>query len=185
MDENTYRKAITTCLNTNHPIMAWLTTLYYEIGKQWTNFDLQQSWTRHNGDVIWSRRHKITNILHDNNKAWAKYATNRTQLNNECVLDFDPHPTETPAQFKQRVENTIKKIVIPQNAFMSAWRTGGRGIHVHIYDDKLAKLTPTERKKQREVWQVLTRAERKGSDNANIMLEFSKHRKTGNTKTPL
>jgi len=160
-------------------IRAWLTFLHYDVNKQHTNVELQQTWTGQDGEIMWGKRRNLHDVLFDDDVVWLSTCTNRTLFSNEIVLDIDPHPNETPEQFKQRISNGIEQLKKTEDTPFLVWSTGSRGIHIHLYDRRLSLMEPHTREQVREVICKKYQAERKISDNVPIMMEWSNHRKTG------
>lgn len=171
-------------------IQAHLTKLHYEIGHQWRDISIQQSWPIQSSDgkidVQWGHKRAVSDALYNNDEFWISNVTNRTLLNNEIVLDLDPHTNETEEDFQQRIEQTISEVKKRcYGSHVTAWTTGNRGVHIHIIDDQLAHYTSHQRAAIRRWYCLHFHAEVKHTDKLPIMMEYSKHRKTGKQKVPL
>lgn len=161
-------------------IRAWLTFLYYTVNKQHTDIDLQQTWTSPEGEIMWGKRKKLSEILFEDQIEWLSNCTNRTMFSNEIILDIDPKPDETQEQFKQRIIQLLTERDTETTKLV--WSTGNRGIHIHLYDCRLGLMTTHEREAVRTKLCERFGAEHKVSDKVPIMMEWSLHRKSGRPK---
>jgi len=170
----------------------WLCKLYYEIGKQKTDFELQIAWKDEHGEQMWSRRKSFLMLHTLEEPEWIQRANNRTFLKNEIVLDYD------------RIIPPEKVMKDPQILAAQTWcnreghqysifHTGSKGVHFHIYIDFLSKMKVKNRKEYREKVISLLCGDQalipnfsgdyaKISDNVPIALEFCPHWKTGKPK---
>lgn len=167
---------------------ALLATLYYQLGKQATNFALQHS-HKEGEETIWTKRHTFLELCEDPTKyEWfIQHCNHRQILQNEIILDFD-----------RTIDNTlededIKEIVriLKQDHWrFCVYHTGSRGVHIHIFNEHLILKKSIDREKYRTAFiNVLQERLAKGldlqkaSDKTMIALENTPHWKTGIKKT--
>jgi len=124
--------------------------------------------------VIWTKK-EIQNSLNgkkyldvQNDEKFLSKVNNRKILKNEIVLDI-----EEPERFEE-----IFKQVKKDFEFYSAYKTGSKGNHIHLWFNE--KLTPEEKK---FIIQKYGTDEQKASERCMIALENCPHWKTGKLKT--
>jgi len=149
--------------------VVWLDELYYNIGKQQYDFELQQQ----KKEGFMSKRRKYSNVGFSKNP-WLIYANARTLLGNELVLDFDPpfdHLETCVAQLKKKWDKVY--------VFFS----GSKGYHIHIFDKRIERMSYEHREELREYWIKKFGADwQKKSERTTIALEYAPHWKTGRLK---
>lgn len=171
----------------------WLCRLYYDIGRQHTDYHLQIAFKDPQGEQGWSRRRSYLQIATLEEPQWSERANNRTLLKNEVVLDYDKVIYEKDVLKEGQILAAItycKKRKIKY----AVYHTGSRGVHFHMFIDKLAHMKPNDRYEVRE--RLIGRFcgadafkpnfvgdYAKVSDNVPIALEFAPHWKTGKPKT--
>jgi len=153
------------------PHVIYLDKLFYEIGKQLYNFELQQQ--KRGG--FFSKRRKYSDVGFSKNM-WLIGANARTILGNELCLDFDPpfeHLETAVAQLKNKWDTV--------NVFDS----GSRGVHIHVFDKRIEKMSYDYREELRQYWIKKYGADaQKSSERTTIALEYAPHWKTGRLKLP-
>ncbi len=109
-------------------------------------------------------------------KEFYEIANNRTILDIEIVLDLDS--PEQKARYPQMID------IIKRTGYtFYAYKTGGKGKHIHILNPKLRELSPYDRMKQKEwIISLMFGESIKANEKVMIMLEYSNHRKTGKKK---
>ena len=172
---------------------SWLCKLYYETGKQTTDFQLQIAMKDANGEQMWSRRKSFLTVHTLEDTKWIQRANNRTTLNNEVILDYDrvilPEDVMKDLHVLSAITYCKKK-----HYRYAVYHTGSKGVHVHIYIDDLFRMSPYDRKRYREQLIARFRGDiglkpnfsgdyQKASDNVPIALEFVPHWKIGRPKT--
>lgn len=157
--------------------VQWLDTLYYDIGKQATNFRICHNYFI-NGRKKFSR---WINYL-DSTIQERREATHRTLLKNEVVLDFDPRKGETRKDLKCRVKSCLKWIKKKKISY-KCYDTGSRGYHVHIFLERMFFMNSEKRRTARTNIARYFGAElQKNSENVTIALEGVSHWKSGKKK---
>lgn len=165
-----------------------LAKLYYDIGKQATNFDLQHS-HKQGEETIWTKRKSFLAINPIIDKYFIDNCNHRQILKNEIIFDFDRIiPKETALE-----DYDIKKLkeeLLEDNYRFVIYHTGSKGIHLHIYWDGLILLTKNDREEFRKTlfrrYKWFSGVDlQKASDSSMIALEHTPHWKTGITKTML
>ena len=125
-----------------------------------------------------SRRKKYSEIGFERNLWWLERVNARTILKNEIVLDFDPDKNETQEQFEERIlklASLIKGISPDYTIFNS-----NRGIHVHIFTNKLLAMDERERVEYRiKIIKQFGTDLLKASERVTISLEYAPHWKSG------
>jgi hypothetical protein len=164
-----------------------LAKLYYEIGKQNTNFALQHS-RREGEEVIWTKRKTFLELDPDKDKWFIAHANHRQILKNEIIFDFDRIIPRNNALEDYDVQTLIKTLTEADWPFC-VYHTGSKGIHVHIYLTALISLSIAEREEYRKVILKHPRIAwfagvdlQKASDKTMIALEHVPHWRTGVTK---
>ena len=141
--------------------------LYYNIGKQQYDFELQI--LEKEGRI--SKRKKYSEICFDidnkNNQWFIKKCNQRQILPNEIVLDL-----ESKDQF-----NPIIKELKEMNIIFYVFSTGSRGYHIHLFFDR--ELTEKEKL---DVIRHFASDEQLSSKRHMIALEFVSHWKSGKIK---
>lgn len=178
--------------STNIVNWKWLSRLYYEIGKQYTDFHLQIAFKNQDGEQGWSRRRSYLTIAILEDKDWIEKANNRTLLKNEVVLDYDKLIYEADVLKEGQILAAITYCK-RRGIKYAVYHTGSRGVHFHMFIDKLAYMNQNDRYEIRK--RLIARfcgAEAfkpnfvgdyaKTSDKVPIALEFAPHWKTGKPK---
>jgi DNA primase catalytic subunit len=152
--------------------------LYYNKGKQFTNFRLFHNYFDEKGDKKFS---KWVHYLDADDKDIDE-ATHRTLLSNELVLDFDPEPNQTFEDLTKKVKKVcydLKKKGVEYDCYF----TGSRGYHVHVFIRDLFFLDKEKRRDFRINFIKFFGAEiQKNSEGTAIALEGVPHWKTGTLK---
>jgi len=143
---------------------SYLDNLHYNIDNQKGNLELTYAYKNNEGTPIFSKWKKYLDC--DDN--FILKVNNRTILPNEVVLDI-----EEPERFKEIFEQVKKNF-----EFYSAWKTGSRGNHIHLFFDK--DLIPEEKL---SIIKKYKTDEQKASSRCLIALEEVPHWKTGKSKT--
>lgn len=149
-----------------------------------------------------SKRVSIFELAHmseDLQKWWINKVNARTILPCELCLDYDPNKNWTKKQMVKalkRMDYEFKKY----KQLYKIWEvkiyifdSGGRGIHVHIFNPYLFHLNEQKRKSHRLEWfdrfilykgedDVIKPELLKISERVTINLEYSKHYKSGKLK---
>lgn len=166
---------------------ALLARIYYQIGRQTTDFAVQHS--RKEGDrVIWTTRHSFLSLEPD---SWIVEQCNHRQiLQNEIILDFDrPIPVLTALEDPEI--KTVLELLDHDDLRYCIYHTGSKGLHIHIYNNTLAQKNKAQREAFRQ--QYITEVFRstrniqnidlqKANDSTMIALEYVPHWKTGQPK---
>ncbi len=155
-----------------------LGNLYYNIGKQNSNFRIFHNFINPDGSKGFS---KWVYYLDATEEQKVK-ATHRTLLKNEVVLDFDPLKNETIKQLKERVKSVYNDLKNRKINF-NCYSTGSRGYHIHIYIKNMLSLTQLQRMEMRNEFINYYKAEaQKNTENVPIALEHVPHWKSGKEK---
>lgn len=153
--------------------IAWLSKLYYEIGKQQTDFRLSYSYTK-GGETYFTKW--ISYLKAQENQETLKKFTHREQLKNEIILDLDKTNEE---EYKRLIEN-LKKDDIKFYAYCTE---DFRATHIHTFWKGLSLLSKLKREKIREKIISKYKCDISLKGDKHIMaLEFSEHWKTGKVK---
>lgn len=153
--------------------------LYYNIGKQNTNFRIFNNYIKSDGSKGFT---KWVHYLDATEKQKSE-ATHRTLLKNEIVLDFDPFNNETLEELKERVKVVCLSLNKEKINF-NCYSTGSRGYHIHIFIKMLFILNKNERIEYRNEFINYYKAEaQKNTENVPIALEGVPHWKSGKEKT--
>ena len=167
-----------------------LAKLYYDIGKQATNFSLQHS-HKQDEETIWTKRHTFLELSEDPHKnTWMiQHCNHRQILKNEIILDFDRTIPKDRALDDYDVKRIIRQLTRDDFRFC-VYHSGSKGVHIHIYWNPLAASSTRERVEFRELLiESYTKRFAVGLDkqlaldSAMIALEHVPHWKTGNRKT--
>jgi len=164
-------------LTTTEIKVAYLDKLYYDKGKQLTDFELQ---VQKKGGFF-SKRHNYRKVGFRRDP-FLKTVNARTILKNEIVFDFDPPNKMTPETYKEKLTdiiNLLKKTFKDVHVF----DTGSRGIHVHVYENKMFQMNIEERTEYRRQYLKIFNADlQKASERTTINIEYAPHWKTGKIK---
>ena len=134
--------------NTTHPQQqketqmnkkAWLDTLYYDLGHQWTNFWTTSTWLK-NGEPIFTKWKTFLEVQ-ENEELWSNI-NQRSLLINEIVLEYDGG---WPAYLK-----LIKSLRKAHMEFKAYSTEDHRAKHIHLFFEKeFAKKPEQTREKYR------------------------------------
>lgn len=109
-------------------------------------------------------------------KDFYELANNRTILDIEIVIDLD-----TQEQLKKY--DNIMGIIRKSKVWYASYKTGGKGIHIHILKKELREMSHDERVDYKEgILNILDGEVIKANSRVMIALESSLHRKTGKKK---
>ena len=154
-----------------------LGNLYYKLGKQSTNFRIFHNFNN-NGEIHFS---KWVYYL-DASEKDIEFASHRTLLKNEIVLDFDPNKDESFSDLQVRVINVCKDLKKKQVNY-ECYFTGSRGYHIHIFLDKMLFMDKEFRRKFRvNINKFFGSEVQKNSENVPIALENVTHWKSKKIK---
>ena len=157
--------------------IEYLDRLYYQFGRQITDFEMQIL----SLDSA-SKRKPYSEIGFKKDMWWLEKVNNRTILLNEIVLDIDPDKGETTEDFENRILKTIEEIKMYNFDYWGIFNSN-RGVHIHLFQNRLMNLSPDERKKTRESLISRFKADmNKTSEKSNIALELTPHWKSGKIK---
>lgn len=162
--------------------------LYYKIGKQTTNFAVQYS-KREGEDVTWSKRQLFLDLDPNRDQWFIAQLSHRQILKNEIIFDFDRLITKEEALEDKDVKKLVARLERDKLKFCM-YHTGSRGVHLHVYVDKIATMEKHEREEFRKEF-LRTYDEfagvdfQKTSDSCMIAMEFVPHWKTYVEKTML
>lgn len=158
--------------------MSYLDYLYYKIGKQAVDFELQQQ----EKDGFMSKRRKYSEIGFKKDQYWLPRVNARTIMSNEIVLDLDPFPEESSDSFKERIERTKKEVLKEKPDYWGIFQSN-RGVHIHLWYNKMFNWNYEKRKKCRIFFINKYGADlAKSSERVTISLEFKNHWKSGKIK---
>mgnify|MGYP001607309736 CR=1 FL=1 len=149
----------------NEENKAWLDKLHYEKDKQQGNLEVAYSFLDKEKTPKWSKWRKYLDAQSD--EKFLSKVNNRTILPNEIVLDI-----EEPEKF-----NGILEQVKRDFEFYSAYKTGSKGYHIHLWFNR--DLSCDEKKAVIKKYQT---DEQKAGDRCMIALENCPHWKTGSPK---
>lgn len=150
-----------------------LSRLYYDVGKQSTNFRLCCAYNK-DGDIIWSKWRKYLDAQQDDD--FINRVTNREILKNEIIFDLD----EGGMDEYMALINRLKSDGIKFEAYST---DEGRARHIHSFWKGLAELKKNERENLRE--RIVSNYDcdpALKSDKHVIPLEHVTHYKTGKVK---
>jgi len=164
-----------------------LAKIYHDLGKQTTNFSLQHSWLD-GADKHFTKRRTFLDLDPAADDWFIQSCNHRQILLNEIIVDFDrPIPRETALQDPEIAE-LLRELIDDEWRFV-VYHTGSKGVHVHIYNDRLSTMQRQERETFRLTFLQnfnLTGVDLQlKSDNVMIALEHVPHWKTGQMKTVL
>lgn len=156
---------------------AYLDELYYEAAKQDQDFYLTKSRYNKYGEHTWTKWKKYLDAQSD---PWFMYNVNhRTILKNEVVIDLDKPTIEENMIEAEKVINQLK------NKKYSYWafKTGSKGVHIHLFFKNLERETPYKRKKFKHYFLERYGGDtQKSNERCMIAIEYAFHWKTGNKK---
>ena len=173
----------------------------FKIINELGHYNLEVSGKYPNGS--WLKWKKALSLTHLTSKEWKNY-TERTIAPCEVVLDYDDFScvkcgketntlkcshcnfTHTKIKRKSMIRKKVKskiKLLDEQNYKYKAYKTGGKGFHIHMIFPELLSLSDNQRKKLKiKIIKQFDGELIKASNHVMIMQEGSKHRKTGNKK---
>ena len=155
----------------------WLSTLFYDIGKQKTSeLQVQKSFIK-DEEVIFCRRHKAIDVIGTDVEF-----SHRTILMNEIVLDIDPR-TDKHAELCERYCKYLHNQLSARNFRHYIIFSGSKGFHTHIFSDNMFMMGKYEREKYRQKIANLfipEYDEQLLKENHMIAMEVGEHWKTGN-----
>lgn len=163
--------------------------LYYEIGKQATDFALQHS-HKEGEETIWTKRRTFLEISQDPeaNKWFIQHCNHRQILKNEIILDFDRPINREAVMQDYDVQRVAARLQEDEWRFI-VYHTGSKGVHIHVYNNWLIPCTKERREDFRTAFlknyfgstgiQLLDIDFQKASDKTMIALEHVPHWKTG------
>jgi hypothetical protein len=156
----------------------YLDFLYYKIGKQSDDFQLQIQ----KKDGMFSKRKKYSEIGFEDDEWWLDKVNARTILKNEVVLDFDRPEGQSVDEFEGRVIDISIEIISNYNCKYAKFNSNS-GIHLHLFFNSMLKMNPQERKAFRKKILIWFGGDRlKCTEKVTIALEFAKHWKSGKQK---
>ena len=132
----------------------------------------------------WSKHVSVMHAWHNfPEERWRlESANNRQILSCETVLDFDPEEGESQFDLYNEVAGIILELK-SRGLELAAYKTGSRGVHVHIFSPELALMSQQQRQDYRKkIIQHYKADIMKASDNCLIALENVPHWKTGQLK---
>lgn len=144
---------------------TWLDELHYNHDKQQGNLELAYAYKDKEGTPKFSKWKKYLDVQADDK--FLEKANNRSILPNEVVLDIEDF---------EHVSEILGKLV-DEFEFYSAYKTGSRGVHFHLFFNK--DLTSDEKL---FIIKRYGADEQKASERCLIALENVPHWKTGNLK---
>lgn len=129
------------------------------------------------GEPRWSKHRSVLELWHEDwGLEFLDEANNRQILLNELVIDIDEPPYRDNCD---KVCDWLDK----ENITYSAYHTGSKGYHIHIFGSVIAEMTQQRRKEFRKwVLKACGADELKNSENVMIAIEGASHWKTGNPK---
>lgn len=150
-------------------INVWLDYLFYEVGKQVTNFRLTHTYKK-NDQVLFTKWEKYLDIQ---GTPKLEKSNQRELLKNEIVLDIDEGDYE-------KLISSIRKDNYKFYAFQTL---DGRARHIHLFFDGLAKLQTQQREEVRENFIRYYGCDvQLKSDKHIIPIEYTLHWKTNKIK---
>jgi len=158
--------------------LDYLDYLYYSIGKQRCDFELQSQ----KKDGFMSKRRWYSEVGFEKQKWFLDKANARTILKNEVVIDIDPERGESDKDFQARLINTVR-MVLSENADRVGIFESNRGVHIHLFYNTMFHKPLVWRKKFRSSMIKKYQADpQKSSERVTINLEFANHWKSGKVK---
>ena len=153
---------------------TWLDYIYYEIGGQKTNFQLQNGWVTPTEERIFSKRKTYLELQGSTELFKQKH---RSLLYNEVVLEFDGSIKDYLDLLVQ-----LKKDKMKFYAFMTK---SGRCKHIHTFwKGGIIKLSPREREQFRLKLILEYHCDRSlAADSHMIAIEYQPHWKTKEYKS--
>lgn len=162
---------------------GWLDHLFYDVGKQACNFWVMSLYKTKTGEQRCRGKWRLYMDAQEDDKFMEK-VNNRTILDTEVVLDYDPPDEQTQEETDRKFEIKCKQIESDGLKFLG-YPTGSRGHHIHLLFSDLRNLSERERKKFKNyVIKKYGAEELKDGSKAPIALEYSPHWKTGTLKEP-
>ena len=164
--------------------IAKVRELYYVIGKQTTPL-LFQIQSNKEGDYRYTKRMNLLDLSWSDND-FIEQINNRTTLKNEIVFDFDPGDFSMNKTLYAMTLFSLNAFLSKNNYTYSFFKSGGRGVHCHAYDDKLFFMSELDR--VRFKGDLLKRF---GCDphlkfeKTTITCEFAKNSKSNRYKLPI
>ena len=119
-----------------------LAKIYYEIGKQNTNFALQHS-RKEEDEVIWTKRKTFLELDPVKDKWFIDHANHRQILKNEIIFDFDRPIKKEEALSDPQVQKLLARFREESWSF-ALYHTGSKGIHLHVYWNALILMRKEE-----------------------------------------
>jgi len=157
---------------------VYLDFLYYIIGKQKTDFELQIQ----NQNGMMSKRRKYSDIGFAKEEWWLSKVNARTLLKNEIVLDIDPNDGETQEQLQDRCVGIVKTLYQYDLSQYGIFKSN-RAIHIHCFFNTLFSIKENKRKEIRQkILKKFGADLQKSSERATIALELAPHWKNGKKK---
>lgn len=144
--------------------------VYYNIGKQWTNFRLCYAGKN-------KRFSKWIPYLEAQDNDWfIKRANQREVLAQELIMDLDDGTY-------QDYLNLIKKLHREKFKFFAFATKSGRCRHIHLYDNRLPRYDEEKKKRIRKILIDMYGCDNQLRIDAHMIpIEFCKHWKTGEIK---
>jgi len=141
----------------------YLDYLYCEVGRQNSKIELSYAKKDKEGNAVFTKWKDYHGVTEDE----LKKANNRTILLNEVIIDLED---------KKQFPETFKKIK-KDFKFYSAYETGSRGYHIHLFFDKNLDSSMKEIIIKKYGGDL-----QKSSERCMIALELNPHWKTGKLK---
>lgn len=165
-----------------------LSIIYYQIGRQSTNYNLQHSRITEEGDHTWTRRKTFLDIDPQHNRWFVENANHRQILKNEIILDFDRVIPIESVMVDKDIRRLLCELDLVNDVTYSVWHTGSKGVHVHIYLQALRAHSRRDRERLRRAFfdefEWFSGVDKlKASDAHMIALEHTPHWRTGRMKT--
>lgn len=136
-------------------------------------------------DGRWSKHYSVMEIWHSGEFWRLAQANHRTLFNNELVLDVDPIKGEKEGHIYKRFKSILERLN-DEGYEYTAYFTGSRGYHIHMFFDELALFSKYKREKTREYILKEYHCDlMKKGDAMMIAMEFTKHWKSGKPKTTI
>lgn len=150
---------------------AWLTFLFYKVGKQNCDLELCGLWKKEDERVStkWKKFSEVVMELKENQPVPEKY-NQRQVLYNEVVLDLED---------KSLFEGIISSLD-EADLFYVAWDSGSRGCHINLFFDR-----HLQEEEKRVLIERFFCDDQKAHERTLIAMEGCPHWKTGKPKTLL